>query len=99
MSGEVGGHEGRSDGLHRLKHAIIDKYVERFPAYDRDKDEQLLAQRAEEAVARARVRFVEGLGDTPALRVGVRCSQQSRKPVPSRGLGDMTMEASLGVRY
>ena len=71
MSGEVGGHEGRSDGLHRLKHAIIDKYVERFPAYDRDKDEQLLAQRAEEAVARARVRFVEGLGDTRALEARV----------------------------
>ena len=59
--------EGRSEGLQRLKHAIIDKYFERFPAYDRYKDERLVAQRAEEAVARARVRFVEGLGDSKAL--------------------------------
>ena len=42
--------DGENDGLEALRKQIVDMYLQRFPAYDKDKDSDLLRVRADEAV-------------------------------------------------
>jgi hypothetical protein len=42
--------DGENDGLEALRKQIVDMYIQRFPAYDKDKDSDLLRVRADEAV-------------------------------------------------
>lgn len=45
--------EGLEDPFAKLEEAIVDKYLEEFPAYDAEQDSELLRKRAREAIENA----------------------------------------------